>query len=570
MITLRDYQKDAVNCILSAETKGIIVAMPTGTGKSIVIASSIKQILLLNRNAKILMITHSSKLVEQNAKTMAKFINEDRIGICSASVKKFNEKELNKAVIFGTIQSFKHKNNDKVKYMKKPPTHIFVDECHLISFNENSQYFRLIKDAKEENDNLIIIGLSATPYRTKTKRNKKNNNENETLRITPMTDHPFFDRQIINLCTPIRIQQMINDGFMCSLTTEKVSASFDTKQVKIDNRTGDFEKKELNKAVIGMDINQRCVQQIIDIGTNKNCGCWIIFTCSIEHAERVRDIFISKNITAKAVHSKMNTAEVNTNLQAFKDGKIKCLVNNDMLTTGFDNPAIDLIGLLRPTQSLSLYIQMLGRGTRIFTNKTSCLLLDFGENIERHGCFDNPIIRNVKKKSKSNNFNPSLSSSDDGDDEVKECPQCKKMNHRQATYCNYCDCFLRDITETASDRPIMFMDKERKQFILAEKMMFSKGQREKQIVVHFFTQQGRFPLYLSLYPDNDYIVWSQKMWSAISGGIEKRATYEYLERFISKEKHDIKDKEIYVHVTEKMTERGAIGYRSVKNVKRFK
>ena len=573
MIILRNYQREAVNAIKAVTrtpadvSAGYIVAMPTGTGKSIVIASSIRSILEQDKRAKILMITHSSKLVEQNAETMAKFIHTDRIGICSSSVKKFSKKELNKSVIFGTIQSFKHKTNDKVKYFNRNITHVFIDECHLVSFSEKSQYYRMIEELKREN-NLILIGLSATPYRAKqtVPAKHKTNPKYDTWRVIPMMEHDFFDSDIIDLCSSEQIQKMIKDGFLCKLTTEKTNVGYDTTAVKIDNRTGDFEKKSLHQVVINEDINTQCVDEIIKIGNQNKRQCWIVFTCSIEHAEKVKQMFIDKGIETEVVHSKLPTKQVNDTLTRFKERKIQCLVNNDMLTTGFDNPAIDLIGLLRPTRSLSLYIQMLGRGTRVNEGKTDCLLLDFGENIERHGYFDKPKMFNKKTKTSqgdSKDKKRKIEEEETEQEQGKTCPRCGEINIPNAVYCKVCGCFLRVITSDASTQNIMLMDS----YILAEAFQFSKGFHEKQIIIYFFTQHGKFPLYLSFDAKNEFLGWSQKQWSIISGGKETRATYEYLEKFISNRAHDIKEKQIYIHVNEKQKNNKT--YRNVKKIKRF-
>ncbi len=155
---------------------------------------------------------------------------------------------------------------------------------------------------------------------------------------------------------------------------------------------------------------------------------WLIFATGVEHCDRIAALLTDKyGIPTKSVHSKLPNNERNENLQLFKSGQIRVVVNNNVLTTGFDFPGIDLIIVLRPTMSPALWVQMLGRGTRPCEGKVNCLVLDFAANTKRLGPINDPIIPVPRQKSKVKRDAP-----------VKICDNCGMYCHASVRVCGNC------------------------------------------------------------------------------------------------------------------------------------
>ena len=152
----------------------------------------------------------------------------------------------------------------------------------------------------------------------------------------------------------------------------------------------------------------------------------MIFASGVEHSEHVAECLRDHGVTAVALHSEVGDTERSQILADFKSGKIQAVTNNNILTTGFDHPGIDLIGVLRPTQSTGLWVQMLGRGTRPCTGKTNCLVLDFAGNTRRLGPINDPVL--PRKKGEKG----------PGQAPVRVCEHCLTYNPASARFCIEC------------------------------------------------------------------------------------------------------------------------------------
>jgi DNA repair protein RadD len=163
-----------------------------------------------------------------------------------------------------------------------------------------------------------------------------------------------------------------------------------------------------------------------EIVKHADCRCWLVFCAGVDHALHVRDVLRAHGVSAEAVLGETPTHEREEIIAAYKAGEIRCLVNVNVLTTGFNVPQVDLLVMLRPTLSTGLYVQMIGRGTRKAEGKTNCLVLDFAGNVHRHGPVDS-----VDPKSKSVAVKP-------GDVRAKACPQCDELVPLNTSECSVC------------------------------------------------------------------------------------------------------------------------------------
>jgi|SRR5665213_45195 len=382
---LRDYQSDAVSSIFAyfGKKKGNpLVVIPTAGGKSLIIADFISQAYTLYPNTRVTLVSHVSELIVQNAQELAEYCPHLRISFCSD---KLGSKDLSGDVVMGTIQSMYKR---AFKYQNAPDI-LLIDEAHLLSPTDDTMYRRFIEELKIINPHLKVVGFTATPFRTNHGYLHKGKN-----------------RLFTDICYEIGIIDLINRGYLVPLITPTVQTRMDVHGVKMSG--GDYVAGELERAVDVDMLTRACVREIIEFGQARKK--WLIFTAGINHCLHVRDEIRKYNINCEMVTGETPTEERNSILSRFKSGDVQCVVNVMVLTTGFNNPSIDLMAFMRPTRSPVLYIQTAGRGMRLAPEKSDCLLLDFGLVVEALGPIDHVHVKE-KKPGK-------------GQAPVKYCPEC--------------------------------------------------------------------------------------------------------------------------------------------------
>ena len=400
-ITPRYYQTEAKQAIFNyfMSNKGNpVVALPTGTGKSIVIADFIEEVYKHYPMQRIMMLTHVKELIEQNFDKLLDMWPTAPAGIYSAGL---GRREAYSKITFAGIGSVSRKpelfgNQDL----------IIIDECHLVSPNSNTMYQKFIAKLKELNPHLKVIGLSATAYR---------------LGLGTITDGGLFTDICYDLTNMESFNRLIAEGYLAPLIPKQTKTQLDVDDVHI--RGGEFIQAELQAAVDKEEITNAALQEIISQGHDRKS--WLLFATGIEHAEHIATMLNSFGIPTAAVHSKMDEDREKI-LRDFKSGKLRAVVNNNVLTTGFDHPEIDLIGMLRPTTSPGLWVQMLGRGTRPCEGKDNCLVLDFAGNTKRLGPINDPILPTKRGKKRG------------GQAPVRVCELCNTINHASVRVCVCC------------------------------------------------------------------------------------------------------------------------------------
>lgn len=396
---LRDYQKRALSELYEwfrAGNKGNpCLILPTGSGKSHVIAELCKGAIQNWAGTKILMLSHVKEIIEQNAEKMQAVWNDAPLGIYSAGI---GRKETGFPITFASIQSV-YKHAEKLGFIDL----VIVDEAHRISHKKEGGYIRLIDDLTKINPALRVVGLTATPWRLGHGKISE--------------DGALFS----DLLEPVSILELVERGFLCPLRSKHTDH-----QLSVDGvhkRGGEFIEKELQEAVNTHDNNQIAVAEIVRRGEGRKS--WLIFCTGVEHSENIRDEIKKHGITCESVTGNMDKKDREATLAAFKNGEIQAITNCNVLTTGFDHTGIDLLAMLRPTMSPTLYVQMAGRGMRIREGKTDCLVLDFAGNIMRHGAI---IDINSPVKEKEGN----------GEAPVKVCPVCQEVVGISTKICPAC------------------------------------------------------------------------------------------------------------------------------------
>ena len=215
----------------------------------------------------------------------------------------------------------------------------------------------------------------------------------------------------------------MQQGYLCQVVPKQTETQLDVGGV--GTRGGEFIAKDLEAAVDRDEVTRAVVSEIVQHGEGR--GSWLIFCFGVAHARHVRDAIREHGISCETVTGDTPAPERDGILAGFKAGRLRCVTNANVLTTGFDAPGTDLIALLRPTKSVGLYVQMVGRGTRLAEGKEDCLVLDFAGNTARHGPIDTVDGR---KKEKSD---------EPGEAPIKVCPECQTINHASVRHCIVCD-----------------------------------------------------------------------------------------------------------------------------------
>lgn len=393
---LRYYQSAAIEAVkyhLDNTNENPIVQMPTGSGKSVVIPPILQHILTKNPKAKILMLTHVAKLVEQNFDKLIKMWNTAPVGIYSASLKKKNS---NARIIFATVASIVNKLD-----ILGGITHIIVDECHLCSDNDMTMYKKIANHFK-----CRMIGLTATAWRS-----QGGKLENGTV----------FTKVVYDLCSIENYNRLVDEGFLSPLIPVYTSQE---NYINVDNikiSKGEFNASDIDEQLQNTGKMSKILREVVQSVKDRKHG--LVFLPSIKSCEIAQEILKELGEKSHIIHSKLTDLEKRDNLKDFEEKRVKYLLNVDMLTTGYDCPSVDFIVVMRPTQSSSLWVQILGRGTRMHPEKKDCLIFDYARNTQRLGTINDPKISNAV--------------------ETRECGECGFVNGKSAKKCGGCGASMK-------------------------------------------------------------------------------------------------------------------------------
>lgn len=398
----RWYQDEAVQAIYDYFMNGgkgnPLIALPTASGKSAIPPIFIKKVMSRWPNQRFLLITHVHTLIRQNADKMLEVWANAPLGIYSAGLKK---RDTTKPIIFGGIQSM-----IKIAEAFGWRDIIFVDECHLISQDEDSYYLKFFAIMRAINPNVKIIGLTATKFR---------------MGQGLLTNDGVFNEIIYDMTDIDGFNRLIKEGYLSPLIPRITNTQFDISAVGMQK--GEFIASQLQHEVDKAEITWKALHEVMHFGQNRRS--WLIFATGIEHSNHIAEMLMQLGIECASVHSKQKAEYNDAALKAHKELKLRAIVSFSKLTTGLDHPAVDFIPDLRPTASVVLHIQKYGRGMRVFPQKDNCLVLDFGRNCARLGPVNDPIIPHKRGEKV-------------GEIPIKICEACGVYNHISAKYCDAC------------------------------------------------------------------------------------------------------------------------------------
>ena len=346
----------AVEAFNSPKNKNGLLILPTGAGKSLVIADIASRL-----DGPLLVFQPSKEILEQNYAKLQSYGCWDA-SIYSASV---GYKDINR-ITFATIGSVMNHMEDFAHFKN-----VLIDECHYVN-SKAGQYKQFIEAAERR-----VVGLTATPYRL-----GKGPEGTSMLKFLTRTIPRVFS-SVLYYC---QVSELLAKGYLAELSYYDIT-TINLENVRSNSTGADYDEKSLKEEYERSGFYDKLTTTTLRVLKPKSGiprkGV-LVFTRFIKEAEELVEKLGVKNIRAAIVTGETPKREREQTLKEFQAGKIKVVANVGTLTTGFDYPALDTIILGRPTKSLSLYYQMVGRAIRPFEGKQGWII-DLGGSYRRFG-----------------------------------------------------------------------------------------------------------------------------------------------------------------------------------------
>ena len=351
---LRDYQIEIcekVNGAFEAH-RSVMMQMPTGTGKTVVLASLVKQYLDRDADCSVLIVAHRIELIEQTGAFLSHFGIDYGVIAGGKRPAKF------KRVMVASVQTLS-KNLD----VDLAPSLVVIDEAH----HALAKTYQMLWTARPE---AKFLGLTATPYR--------------------MSGDGFTDLFEV-LVDSWSVKQFIADGWLSPYDYYSIRPDSEEQQeidsLKKRGADGDFQMKELREKLDVRPSIERLFESFERFAFDKK---GIIYAIDIAHAEHIAEYYRLQGVNAVAISSKTPAKERAEVIRTFKDkNRIQILVSVDLFSEGFDCPDVEFIQMARPTLSLAKYLQMVGRGLRPCKGKQCCMIID---NVGLYRTFGLPSV----------------------------------------------------------------------------------------------------------------------------------------------------------------------------------
>lgn len=357
----RPYQAEALAALhqhLCEKSSNPCVVLPTAAGKSPTMAWMIQRYKQEYPSFRCIVLAHVKELVQQNAEKLLAIWPGAPVGVYAAGL---NSRQMTKCITFASIDSVYQR-----AYDFDPFDLVIVDEAHRIPARGEGKYRRFIGEATKCNPKLRTVGFTATPYR---------------LGLGDICHH---DHILNEVCYEANVRDLIDQGYLCPLRSKSSANSADLRAV--GKRGGEYIASQLADAVD--PVVPEAIRECVGILNAENRQGVIFFCVSVDHCHHVSRELRRYGIDTPVVTGKTPKPERDRIVRRFVDGDIRAICNINVFTEGFDATRIDAVVLLRPTQSMGLYTQMVGRGLRLDPRKSDCLVLDFAGCIDEHGPID--------------------------------------------------------------------------------------------------------------------------------------------------------------------------------------
>lgn len=397
---LRPYQREAIDAVIAYWERGgmhPLVEVATGGGKSLILGE-LARFVVQDCGGRVVIATHRAELIDQDARAVRSVWPAAPLAVWSASLGKRGTA----AITVCGVQTVAKKAKDLGVVDV-----LIVDEAHLIPPDGDGQYQTLVRGLREINPALRIVGLTATPYRL------------GQGYLTQGSGALFS-----SIVYRADVGRLIGEGWLSPLVTGAPSVQIDT--ASVPTRLGEFAARDLELAADIAEVTDRVADDVVEALRLGRTSA-LVFACGVAHAGHLDEAIRARGVESAIIVGDTDHMVRQALIGRFRRRELPCIVSCDVLTVGFDAPCVDVLALVRATQSTALYQQTIGRGLRKADGKTNCLILDYGGNIARHGPVDDVKVR--EKASKKG----------DGEAPVKTCPNCTAEQPTSARVCSECD-----------------------------------------------------------------------------------------------------------------------------------
>jgi DNA repair protein RadD len=391
-------QVEAHDAVVAALDNGIrrpLVVAPMAWGKSVLLAMLVVT-LAIRRGLRVLVLAHRRELLEQNFGVLRRLAPDIDAGICAASLKNDNT---GARVVIGSTATI-YRRLRRIGHVDV----ILLDEAHLLGPGSSTMLARIHEALGEP----PLAGCTATPYRTDS---------------ASLIDAGLFEA-IVHETT---LRDALDAGLLAPLVVKTPKQGrIDLSGVRIV--AGEFHAGEMEAAAMAGSVTAQAVQRIVEVACEERRRSWLLFAAGVAHARQIGVELARHGVSHAVVIGDTDSDDRGDAIARFRGGELTALVNCNVLTTGFDVTRIDLIGFLRATCSPVLWVQSAGRGMRVHPGKADCRMLDFGNNVLRHGPLDNIRLRATGER---HDANAAAS-------RVRVCRFCEEVNARDALVCIAC------------------------------------------------------------------------------------------------------------------------------------
>ncbi|MBT9258233.1 MAG: DEAD/DEAH box helicase [Clostridiales bacterium] len=352
MLSLRPYQEEALQAIRRAWDEGVrrmLLALPTGAGKTVIFAHAIAERGREKREGIALVLAHRRELLDQAEEKFRIVWPQARIGRIQGPANIFRGAD----IVLASVQTLSRPARLEALAKSESIHTLIVDEAHHAA----ARTYRRILDRLFHPD-MLLLGVTATPFRS------------DQLSLESVFERLVYQVDLLSL---------IRAGYLADLRIFRIYTSVSLDPVKL--RGKDYDPQSLRAVLNTRNRNELILRAYLRYARGKRTVCFAIDTT---HARDLKEIFQKAGVHADVVSEKHSPRQRAAILRRFREGQIQVLINCMLLTEGWDDPGVEAIIIARPTRSRVLYFQMIGRGTRLYPGKTECLLLDFADASLKH------------------------------------------------------------------------------------------------------------------------------------------------------------------------------------------
>ncbi len=391
-ILLRPYQQEMIDSLRARFAQGkkrLVMVLPTGGGKTAIFTDITRRV--VERSGRVMIVTDRKELHQQGGNSLA------RIGVGYRELTA-NTRRIERApVIIAMVETLKRR-------LKRSGYAMFVRSFDMIIIDEaHKQTFTRLFESLEERQ--LVIGATATPYRTG--------------RMRPLNED--YDGMV---CGP-EIIDLIEQGYLCP--EKAYGVAVDLSAVRIT--AGEFNDKDLGKVYANRKLFDGVVENWKVFAEGRKT---LAFCATVDNSRQLAEEFAGAGYRAAHLDADTSDRDRRRMLRDFEAGMYDVLCNCGILTTGYDCSSIECVILYRATMSLPLYLQMCGRGSRPYTGKDHFILLDFGQNVQRHGFWRN------QRQWTLDIVKPPKARKSVGEMGMATCPECKALLAARARKCVFC------------------------------------------------------------------------------------------------------------------------------------